>query len=179
MNLMFKKFETIGKSKEEIIKNVAPMNLMVDATQAYKKWAKENAANEDNIKEWMKDYLRKKKYDKPNMGAYIVTQTGVSDTRERPYKVTKLKYDKRTHSFEKVYVGRNAETNEEIFVEKTSKAAEQACKDWIIKNQKSVNLFVEARIKEKNALYATVEYTPTKGAQPYKFLVFGFVPVED
>ena len=75
--IVFKKFEVIGKTKDEAIKNAAPFNLMVDATQSYKKWAKENSTNDDAVKDWMKDYLRKKKFDKPGIGAYIVTQTGV------------------------------------------------------------------------------------------------------
>jgi hypothetical protein len=177
--LKFSKFEVIGTTKDEAISQAAPMNLMVDATQAYKKWAKENVTNDDNVKEWMKDYLRKKKFDKPNMGAYIVIQSAVQDTRERPYKVEKPKYEKRTHTPEKFYVGRAQDTNEEIFIEKTSKAAEQAAKDWIQENQVGVNIFIEHKVKEKNSLYAKVNYTPSKGAQKAKLLVFGFTPVED
>ena len=177
-NMMFVKQEVIGKTKDEAISSAAPMNLMVDATQAYKKWAKETATTEENVREWMKDYLRKKKYDKPNMGAYIVVQTGVQDTRERPYKVEKVKHEKRTHTPEKFYVGRAQDTGAEIFQEKTSKAAEQAAKEFILDNQVGVDIFVEARYKEKNALYAKVNYTPSKGAQPYKLMVFGFKPIE-
>lgn len=33
---------------------------MVDATQAYNKWAKDNITSEDAVKEWMKDYLKKR-----------------------------------------------------------------------------------------------------------------------
>ena len=57
-NVYFKKFEVIGNTKDEAKKN-SGLNLRVDATQAYNKWAKENATNEDNVKEWMKDYLKK------------------------------------------------------------------------------------------------------------------------
>ena len=84
---LFKKFETIGVTKDEAIRNANPLNLRVDATQAYKKWAKENVVTEDSQKEWMKDYLKKKKFTMPNDGAYIVLQTAVTDSRERPYKV--------------------------------------------------------------------------------------------
>ena len=179
-SLKFKKFEVIGKTKDEAINEAAPMNLMVDATQSYKKWAKDNITSEDNVKEWMKEYLKKKKYDgKANVGAYIVTQTGVQDTRERPYKVNKIKYEKKTHTPQKFYIGRAQDTGEELFSEKTSKAAEQAAKEWIIENQVGVDLFVEARYKEKNALYAKVDYVPSKGSQPYKLLVFGYEQIAD
>ena len=110
MNAIFKKFEVIGKTKDAAKEEVKNLTLMVDATQAYNKWAKEHVTNEDNVKDWMKDYLKKKKFDKAGLGAFIVTQTGSVDTRERPYKVEKPKYDKRTHSFEKFYVGRAQDT---------------------------------------------------------------------
>ena len=173
----FKKFETIGTTKDAAIKE-SGLNLRVDATQAYRKWAKENAVTEDSQKEWMKDYLKKKKFTMPNDGAYIVLQSAVADTRERPYKVNKPKYDARTHTPERFYVGRAQDTNEELFTEKTSKAAEQAAKEWVTENHVGVNLVIETRLKEKNALYASVDYVPSKGSQPCKLLVFGY-PVLD
>ena len=169
----FKKFETIGTTKDAAIKE-SGLNLRVDATQAYKKWAKENAVTEDNQKEWMKEYLKKKKFTMPNDGAYIVLQSAVADTRERPYKVNKPKYDARTHTPERFYVGRAQDTNEELFTEKTSKAAEQAAKEWVTENHVGVNLVIETRLKEKNSLYASVDYVPSKGSQPCKLLVFGY-----
>ena len=102
-NVYFKKFEVIGVTKDAAMKE-SNLNLRVDATQAYKKWAKDNATNEDNVKEWMKDYLKKKKFTMPNDGAYIVLQTAVQDSRERPYKVTKPEYKTRTHSPERFYI---------------------------------------------------------------------------
>ena len=172
-NVFFTKFETIGQTKDEAMKN-SKLNLRVDATQAYKKWAKENVTNEDNVKEWMVEYLKKKKFNMPNDGAYIVLQSAVLDSRERPYKVEKPKYEARTHTPVRVYVGRAQDTNEEIFTEKTSKAAEQAAKEWVIDNKVGVYLVIETRMKEKNSLYAKVNYVPSKGTQPCKLLVFGY-----
>jgi hypothetical protein len=172
-NVFFTKFETIGQTKDEAMKN-SKLNLRVDATQAYKKWAKENVTNEDNVKEWMVEYLKKKKFNMPNDGAYIVLQSAVLDSRERPYKVEKPKYEARTHTPVRVYVGRAQDTGEEIFTEKTSKAAEQSAKDWVIDNKVGVDLVIETRMKEKNSLYAKVNYVPSKGTQPCKLLVFGY-----
>jgi len=169
---VFKKFETIGVSKDEAMKN-SNLNLRVDATQAYKKWAKENATNEDNVREWMKDYLKKKKFTMPNDGAYIVLQSAVADSRERPYKIEKPKYDARTHSPEKYYILRDA-TGNEVGREKTSKAAEQAAKEFVADYKEDVTINYEWVSKEKNSLYATVKYTPSKGAQPYKIIAFGY-----
>ena len=172
-NVFFTKFETIGQTKDEAMKN-SKLNLRVDATQAYKKWAKENVTNEDNVKEWMVEYLKKKKFNMPNDGAYIVLQSAVLDSRERPYKVEKPKYEARTHTPVRVYVGRAQDTGEEIFTEKTSKAAEQAAKEWVIDNHVGVDLVIETRMKEKNSLYAKVNYVPSKGTQKAKLLVFGY-----
>lgn len=172
-NVFFTKFETIGQTKDEAMKS-SKLNLRVDATQAYKKWAKENVTNEDNVKEWMVEYLKKKKFNMPNDGAYIVLQSAVLDSRERPYKVEKPKYEARTHTPVRVYVGRAQDTGEEIFTEKTSKAAEQAAKEWVIDNKVGVDLVIETRMKEKNSLYAKVNYVPSKGTQPCKLLVFGY-----
>jgi len=168
----FKKFEVIGSTKDAAIKE-SGLNLRVDATQAYKKWAKENATNEDNVKEWMKDYLKKKKFTMPNDGAYIVLQSAVADTRERPYKVEKPKYEARTHSPEKFYVLRDS-TGNEVGREKTSKAAEQAAKEFVADFKENVTINYEWVSKEKNSLYATVKYTPSKGSQPCKLLIFGY-----
>jgi len=174
-NVFFTKFEVIGATKDAAIESAKNegLTLMVDATQAYKKWSKENATNEDNIKDWMKDYMKKKKFDKSGLGAYIVTQTGVADTRERPYKVEKPKYEARTHSPEKFYVLRDA-TGNEVGREKTSKAAEQTAKEFVADYKEDITINYEWVSKEKNSLYATVKYTPSKGAQPYKILAFGF-----
>ena len=173
----FKKFEVIGKTKDEAISNAAPMNLMVDATQAYKKWAKENATNEDNVREWMKDYLKKKKFDKPGIGAYIVLQSPVVDTRERPYKIETVKYEAKTHTPESWYVLRDV-TGNEVGREKTKKAAEQAVREFITDYKENVNVYREWAPKEKNSLVMTGTYTPSKGSQPCKLLVFGFAVLD-
>jgi len=174
---IFKKFEVIGTTKDEAIKNAAPLNLRVDATQAYKKWAKEHTTNEDDIKEWMKDYLKKKKFTMPNDGAYVVLQSAVVDSRERPYKVEKPKYDARTHSPEKFYIIRD-EANTEVGREKTSKAAEQFAREFVTDYKETVTINIEWRAKEKNTLYETFKYTPSKGTQPCKLLVFGYQVAE-
>ncbi len=175
-NVIFKKFELIGTTKDEA-KAQTTMNLMVDATGKYNKWAKENSTDEANVKEWMKNYLREKKYDKPGLGAYIVIQTGEKDTRKRPYEIEKIKHEARTHSFEKMYVIRERETGVEVGAVKTSKEAFAIQKNMITENHKNYDIYVEAKIKEKNALYAKGNYTPSKGARPYKLLAFGYETV--
>lgn len=175
---VFKKFEVIGNTKDEAINNAAPMNLRVDATQSYNKWAEQNSTNEDDVKEWMKQYLAKKKFTAINDGAYIVLQSAKVDSRQRPYKETKIKHEARTHTPMKVYAIRRNDTNERIGVEKTYKAAAQVAKKYVTENHVSLAVFVEADFKEKNAKYATFDYTPSSGTQPCKLLVFGYKAVE-
>ena len=177
VNSIFRKYEVIGDTKDAAKDSVKDLTLMVDATQAFNKWAEKNVTSEDNIKDWMKDYLRKKKYDKAGIGAYIVTQTAVTDNRERPYKVVKEKHESRTHTPEKFYVLRDA-TGHEVGREKTSKAAEQAAKEFIMDFKEDITINYEWVAKEKNSLYAKVLYTPSKGTRPCKMTVFGWVNAE-
>ena len=60
------------------------------------------------------------------------------------------------------------------FAPDCAKAAEQAAKEWVIDNKVGVDLVIETRMKEKNSLYAKVNYVPSKGTQPCKLLVFGY-----
>lgn len=175
-NVYFKKFEVIGNSKDAAMKE-SGLNLRVDATQAYNKFVKENAVNDSNLKEWMQEYLKKKKFNLPLDGAYVVIQSPVTDSRERPYKVEKPKYDARTHSPERLYIIRDA-ANNEVGREKTSKAAEQTAKEYVSDYKESVTINVEWVAKEKNSLYAKVDYTPSKGTRPCKLLVFGYFPCD-
>lgn len=172
----FKKFEVIGVTKDAAMKE-SNLNLRVDATQAYKKWAKDNAVSEDNLRDWMKDYLSKKKFTMPNDGAYIVLQSAVVDTRERPYNIENVKYEAKTHTPESWYVLRDM-TGNEVGREKTKKAAEQAVREYITDYKEDVNVYREWAPKEKNSLVIKGRYTPSKGSQPCKLLVFGY-PVLD
>lgn len=176
-NLLFTKFEVIGTTKVDAIANAEPLNLRVDATQAYKKWAKENVTSEDNVKEWMKDYLKKKKFTMPNDGAYIVLQSAVADTRERPYKIETVKYEAKTHTPESFYVLRDA-TNNEVGRAKTKKEAEQLVREFITDFKENVNVYREWAPKEKNSLVIKGTYTPSKGTLPAKLLVFGYKVID-
>ncbi len=174
---IFKKFEVIGSTKDKAIEAAAPLVLRVDATQAYKKWSAENVVTEDSEKEWMKDYLKKKKFNKANDAAYVVLQNAVVDSRERPYKIEKPKYDARTHSPEKFYIIRDA-ANNEVGRAKTSKEAEAAAKEFVMDMRETVTINIEWVSKEKNSLYETVKYTPSKNTKDAKLLVFGYRVVE-
>lgn len=175
-NVIFRKFEVIGTTKDEA-KAQTTLNLRVDATQSYKKWAEKNAVTPEKQVEWMKQYLHDKKFDMPNDGAYIVIQSAVRDTRERPYQIEDIKHDAKTHSPEHFYVLRDDAGNE-VGREKTKKAAEQAIRDYITDFKEDANAFHEWAPKENNSLAIKGTYTPSKGAKPCKLLAFGYVEMD-
>lgn len=175
-NVIFRKFEVIGTTKDEA-KAQTTLNLRVDATQSYKKWAEKNAVTPEKQVEWMKQYLHDKKFDMPNDGAFIVIQSAVRDTRERPYQIEDIKHDAKTHSPEHFYVLRDDAGNE-VGREKTKQAAKDAAKKFITAEKRSVKAFHEWNPKEKNALAFVGKYTPSKGQQDCKLLVFGFEVVD-
>ena len=174
---IFRKFEAIGETKGLAIDSVKDLTLMVDASQAYNKWASENAVTEDDVKVWCKEYLKKKKLDKAGLGAYIVIQSAVVDKRERPYAIETVKYETKTHTPESWYVLRDL-TGNEVGREKTKKAAEQAIKEYIADFKEDVNAYREWAPKENNSLVLKGKYTPTKGARPAKIMVFGYTSAE-
>ena len=176
-NVIFKSFEVIGTTKDEAIKNAAPLNLRVDATQAYKKFIKENAVNKDNLKDFQKEYLKKKKFTMPNDAAYVVLQSAVLDTCERPYKIETVKYEAKTHTPESWYVLRDA-TGNEAGRAKTKKEAEQLVREYITDYKEDVNVYREWAPKEKNSLVIKGKYTPSKGQQDCKLLVFGYESID-
>lgn len=175
-NVFFKKFEVVGVTKDSAKEN-CELNLRVDATQAYKKWAEGRAVNDDDLKDWMKEYLKKKKLTMPKDGAYIVLQSAVVDNRERPYKLETIKYEAKTHTAKHFYVIRDAAGNE-VGREKTKKAAEQAIRDYITDFKEDANAFHEWAPKENNSLAIKGTYTPSKGAKPCKLLAFGYVEMD-
>lgn len=168
----FKKFEVIGTTKDEAIKN-SGLNLRGDLTQSYKKWSADNVVTEDSLKEWMQDKLKSKKWNMPKDGAYVVLQPAVVDTRERPYKVINHTYDAKTHTPESYYIIRDA-TNNEVGRAKTKSEAIQKGKDFVSDFKESLTISKEFVCKEKNSLITTIEYTPSKGTQKCKLLVFGY-----
>ena len=176
-SLIFTKKEFIGTTKDEALAQAAPMNLMVDATQTYNKWAKTHTVTESEQNEFFQEYLAKKKYNKPNVGAYVVLQPAVADTRIRPYQVNNIKYDAKTHTPESWYVVRTTDGHE-VGREKTKKAAEQVGKDHVTGFKESVVVDREWAPKENNSRVMTIDYTPSKGSKPAKILAFGYVPVE-
>lgn len=176
-NVIFKKLEVVGVSKDEAKAN-APFNCRVDATQAFNKWKETQATvTEESMKEWMKEYLDKKKFNLAGDGAFIVMQSPVKDTRERPYKIESPKYESKTHTPEHFYVLRDA-SGAVVGREKTKKAAQEAMREYISEYKEDVNAFHEYVPKENNALALVGSYVPSKGTRNAVLVAFGYVAAE-
>lgn len=180
-NVIFRKLEVIGETKDVTVNSLkenAGFVGMVDATGAYAKWRQTASdVSEASVKEWMKEYLKAKKYNKAGLGAYIVTQKGVSDTRKRPYKETLIKHDSKTHTPERFYVLRDTNGN---VLDKFKKSADArtAAKDLVTDLREDVHIFNEWVAKEGNSEYAVVSYVPSKGTQNCIVTAFGYVDAE-
>jgi len=173
-NGIFRKLETVGVTKDEAMSN-APFNCRVNATHAYNKWLEDTKDVSEAAKsEWMKEYLKTKKFNTPGDGAYIILQSPVGDTRKRPYEVKKIKHDAKTHTPQLMYVGRS-EAGEILFTEKKSKDALDRAKDFVTDLHEDVFIKREGVIKEGNGDYAVVKYTPSKGTKNAILLCFGYV----
>lgn len=174
---IFRKLEVVGTTKDEAMNN-APFNLRVNATAAYKKWRETATDVSDSaLAEWMKEYLRVKKFNTAGDGAYIITQSPVGDTRKRPYQVEKIKHDAKTHTPQLMYVVRTA-NGDVVATEKKSNDALAAAKDFVADVHEDVFIKREGVIKEGNADYAVVHYTPSKGTKNAILLCFGYVAAE-
>ncbi len=176
-NKIFRKLEVVGTTKDEAIEN-APFKLRVNATQAYEKWRKSaKDVSDAAVSEWMKEYLKTKKFNTAGDGAYIVIQSPVGDTRKRPYQVEKIKHDAKTHTPQLMYVVRDA-AGQVIATEKKSVDALNAAKEFTTDMREDAYVKREGVIKEGNDLYAIVHYTPSKGTQNAILLCFGYIDVD-
>lgn len=176
-NKVFKKMEVVGVNKDAAMEN-APFKLRVNATTAFEKW-RETAKDVSDaaINEWMKEYLKTKKFNTAGDGAYIVIQSAVADSRKRPYQVEKIKHDSKTHTPQLMYVGRTA-SGEVVFTEKKSADALNAAKDCVADLHENIFIRREGVIKEGNADYAVVKYTPSKGTKNCILLAFGYISLD-
>ena len=176
-NVIFRKLEVVGTTKDEAMAN-APFNCRVNATTAYEKWRQSTKdVSEAALKEWMKEYLKTKKFNLAGDGAYIVLQSAVTDARKRPYQVEKIKHDANTHTPDRFYIVRD-EAGNEVAREKKVNDALEAAKEYTSDNKETTFVNREWVAKEGNAQYAIVHYTPSKGTQNAILLCFGYVAAE-
>lgn len=175
--LNFKAMEVTGATKEEALAK-APFDIMGDATAAFKKWKEKqtNGITENEKRQFMQDQLAKKTKYVRGAGLAITIESAVSNTRERPYKITDVKNEKGTRKYQTVIQIRDKETNAIIAeIEGTKAKAKQFVKDLYAKKgyKNEVVAVYDRKVKEGEPIAFTAKYEASKSTRVGTYLVFG------
>ena len=177
----FKRMEVTGATKEEALAK-APFAIMGDATQAFKIWKKKqvNGITEADKRQFELDYLAKRSKNIDGAGFYIVEESAVADTRERPYRINDVKNEAGARTWKKIYQIIDkatgcvlAETDET-----KAKAKELAKALYTEQGFKGdlVCTYTKQVVKGEPTAF-TVSYTPSKSAKPGCYHIFGYEAV--
>lgn len=160
-------------SKAEAMEN-AQFHIQKDATQAWKNAGMPQVGAA--LKEFCADYLKKNTKNAPGVGCMITLQAGVSDTKERPYKVENTKNEKGKRKYTTCYMLKDKETGKLLkFVEGTKDDAKKVAKEFYVDGDFKGSIVAEyvkiVTEGEKGAF--TVDYSPSKSTKLGSYLVFG------
>lgn len=178
LNGKFTRVELTGTTKKEAL-DKAPFSIMGDATQAWKRWlAKQDQEKmtEDDVKEFMIEYLQTKSKLVPGVGYYITRVSAVADTRKRPYKIENVKNTLGRRKFKTVYRWIDNTTKEVVVEVETTKAeAEAAIKKMYTKKgyKGNATLIVVKKVSEGQEVAAKATYTPSASTQLGEYIAFG------
>lgn len=173
----FKIVETKAFTKAEALNQVVENNgiqVIKDATQAWKNAGK--PVTDKELRKFCAEYLQENTKYAAGIGCSITIESGVADTRERPYKITDIKNEQGKRKFKTAIQGTNPETGEVLFtVADTKTAAKEVAKELYTKHNYTGNVYAQyVKIVESGETGAfEVEYTPSKSAKLGTYLVFG------
>jgi len=171
-----------------------------NATQAWIKAGKP-ANGTSAFKVFASEQLKKKTKFKEGLGAYVIVESGIADTRERPYKVISVITDgarkfKRTHQIVEAELATKLvkvnETDAEGIVtvkevltaeiislgsvvataDKKSEALDEM-KDWISAEKRDYVTIIAKEVVEGSAIAAYGVYTPSISAKEGTYVAFG------
>ena len=172
----FKSVEVTGATKQEAL-NKAPFNtIMRDATSAYKKLLEKGAVTPEMLKQFMLDYIASNSRNAPGIGFSITLQSAVASKRERPYTIEDVKNEKGKRKFASVYKWIDDETGAVVASSTgTKKEAKDALKKLYINGSYTGNATMKIfkDVVEGEPVAAKAKYTPSKGTQEGKYIVFG------
>ena len=175
-----KKLEVCGATKEEALAK-APFNVTLpgaDCTAALRnaKKAHVGAWTDADMKVFMAEQLAKKTRNTAGNGCYIVIESAVADTRERPYTIEDIKNENGARKYKTVYRWIDDKTGEIVVEVDTTKAeAKNALKKaYTDKGYKgNASLEMVKKCVEGQAIVAKAKYTPSKSSRIGTYLVFG------
>ena len=174
----FKRMDVTGATKDEALAK-APFDIMGDATQAHKIWAKnqKNGITEADERQFELDYLAKKSKNVPGVGFVITKEAAVADTRERPYRITDKVNESGARKYKTTYQLIDKETGRVIAEtdETKAKAKELAKALYTEKGFKGdlICTYTKQVVNGEPTAF-TVEYTPSKSSRVGTYHVFGF-----
>lgn len=179
--LNFQTLTVVGATKEEALAT-APFEAKFNATQAFENWKKAQTGviTEAMKKQFMLDYLEKKTKNIAGAGCYIVLQSAVKDTRERPYKYENVKREGTTTT-RTSYVWIDDKDGTEVCkivgtadARATKAHAAEAIKKLMASGEYKgkASLYVRKE-EEKPVALAHCAYTPSASCQSGEYLCFG------
>ena len=174
----FKSIKVSATNLEEAIASVADrFHVCGNATQSFKNAkAKHTGAWTDrDEKTWMLDYCEAKNRACPGTGFYIVVESAVADSRERPYKFETIKNEGKREC-KKTYTWVDKETNTPIVKVRTNltdaqNTLKKMYKDGTYKGD--ANCVISKEYVVGNAVVATAKYVPSKSARKGTWIFFG------
>lgn len=177
----FKRMEVVGATKEEAL-GKAPFNVNLpgaDCTQAlrnYKKTFIDKPFTDADLKQFMLKQLQKKTRNTPGNGCYIVVDSAVADTRERPYRIDDVKNEKGARKYKTIYQLVNSATGAVVAeTDETKAKAKELAKELYTKHGFKGNLICTytKQVVDGEPIAFKASYTPSKSSRVGTYLVFG------
>jgi putative NIF3 family GTP cyclohydrolase 1 type 2 len=187
----FRKIEAKAFTKDEAIAQ-APFAILRDATQAWKNAGKPMLAS---LNEFIAEYLKKHTKSAPGTGCIITVESGVADSREKPYKITDvvnevvtgtvMRENKETgvkeevettkRKFTTTYVVVDNDTNEIIDKSQCTKAeAKKRLAELYQTGYKgNATCYYTKEVTDGEPRAFTAEHTPSINAKLGSYLLFG------
>lgn len=173
----FKIVETKAFTKAEALNQVVENNgiqVIKDATQAWKNAGK--PVTDKELRKFCAEYLQKETKFAAGIGCAITVESGVADSRERPYTVTDIKNEQGKRKYKTAIQGIDCATGEILFTcFGTKTEAKEMAKDLYKKNDFKGDILANyVKVVEFGETGAfEVTYTPSKSAKQGTYLVFG------
>lgn len=188
-----------GFTKEEALSQVGFNATFKNATQAWVKAGKPTVGT-DGFKTFAVEYLKKHTKGTPGVGSFVVLESGVADSRERPYKVLTVS-NEGTRKYSTVYQIVEADLKKKskkvmvadaegvekevtkitaevvglgVVVDTASKKgeAEAKMKEWITETKRDYIINV-VKVTDHNPIASYGIYTPSTSAKEGTYIAFG------
>lgn len=171
-----------GYTKEEAIANSGlTLDVKFDATVAWKN-EEQPEAGSTYFKAFAEAYLDKKIKGTAGVGCAVTVESGVADSRERPYKVLNHVTDG-ARKYKTVYEGLtnvvldkagNVIAGNLVLTKDTKAEAEEAAKEYVTAKRESVHIRLAKNVTEGKTTALEVKYTPSINTTLGTYIVFGY-----